>query len=158
MKNSLLLAVVALLLRAAAGAQIAEPRAASEVQAPAANLQFASLDKALDDLAFKLAELKNCVALHSALKANLAQKKRQFASENGGVVPFEFNELLNMKSARLGRIFASCRVINDSLPPLFETASLEAKSFEPPSAPGLVKRRERLATLYTLANSLLKRL
>ncbi len=97
MKNSLLLAVVALLLRAAAGAQIAEPRAASEVQAPAANLQFASLDKALDDLAFKLAELKNCVALHSALKANLAQKKRQFASENGGVVPFEFSEGVGMR-------------------------------------------------------------
>jgi len=150
MKNFLRLALAILLLGSASAA-----RAAAR---PEDNHAYAIVDKALDDLALQIDEVKKCAAQTDALKADFAQTKADIAAENGGVIPSAFDDALAAKKDRFTRGAEACMALDKGLAGNFDQAHAMIRSVEPRNGPGIAKRRERLKSLNALSNSILKRL
>lgn len=153
MKNLSRAALAALLLGAGAPVRAASPaRQSEEVR------RYAYADQALDTVSKKIGEVKGCVSRLEAAKKEAAEKKSEIAAENNGVVPPAYNDVIAMRNARVSRLRTSCFSINKELTALFEDARLRIKGIEPPSSSGVPRRRERLASLEVLANSVAKNL
>ncbi len=142
--------LAALLLGASAPA-----RAAAR---PEENRRYAYADAALDALSKKITDIKSCISEVASLKAEIATKKAELAAENNGVVPSAYDDAFTIKQARISRVRTACFTLNKDLQAMFTDAHIRIRGIEPPSASGVPKRRERLASLQVLANSVVKNL
>lgn len=154
MKNlSRIVSLAALLLGAAASARAAAaPGRAAEYN------RYAYADKTLDALAKKIGEVKSCISRLDALKEEIAAKKSEISSQNGGTIPPAYVDVIALKQTRLEKIRTACFSANKEIIGLVEAARGAVRGIEPPSSSGVPKRRERLVALQTAANSVAKNL